>query len=133
MKSKSDDDFVEAEVTPTNPIMPYKDPADRRAYDTAYKQLRRGGGPALSNPLVPPEVRLQTGRDVLALLAEQVNAVQAAQDADPLEKARVVGFLAGVALRAIEAGDQQARLEALERTLKLRSDEARKGGRNGRH
>src|SRR3954466_8578897 len=126
-----DDDVVDAEAEPANCIMPYKDPEARRTYDTAYKQLRRGGGPALSNPLVPPEVRLQTARDVLALLAEQVNAVQAAPDADPLEKARVIGFLAGFALRAIEAGDQQARLEAVERVLKLRSAEAREGGRNG--
>jgi hypothetical protein len=133
MSPESDKELVDEDVEPANSIMPYKDPEARRTYDTAYKQLRRGGGPALSNPLVPPEVRLQTARDVLALLAEQVNAVQAAPDADPLEKARVVGFLAGVALRAIEAGDQQARLEALERTLKMRSDEARKGGRNGRH
>lgn len=104
-------------------IMPYKDPADRRAYDADYKRLRRAGCPTLSSPLVPPEVRLQTARDVLQLLADQVNAVRAAAEADPLDKARTIGFLAGIALRAIEAGDQQARIEALERALKVRATE----------
>jgi hypothetical protein len=37
-----------------------------------------------------------------------------------LEKARCVGYLAGVALRAIEAGDLAARLEAVEAVLKAR-------------
>ena len=104
-------------------IVPYKDPDARRAYDADYKRLRRGGSPTLSTPLVPPEVRLQTAKDVLALLADQVAAVQAAPDADVFDRARTVGFLASIALRAIEAGDQAARIEALERALKVRADQ----------
>jgi hypothetical protein len=107
-------------------IMPYKDDAARRAYDADYKRLRRSGGPTLSNPLVPPEVRLQTARDVLDLFARQVDAVQADPDADVMDRARTVGFLASIALRAIEAGDQAARIEALERALKLRAEDQKK-------
>ena len=43
-----------------------------------------------------------------------------ASNARALEKARCVGYLAGVALKAIEAGDLAARLEAVEATLKAR-------------
>jgi hypothetical protein len=74
-------------------------------------------------PVVAPEpVPFGGPGDVLAVLAEQVNAVRADVYADPAEKARTLGFLASVALRAIEAKDLAARLEAVERVLKLRRD-----------
>jgi len=63
---------------------------------------------------------LKTAADVIGLIEEQVGAVRAEPLATTLEKARTIGFLAGVALRAIEAGDMAARLEALEAVLKAR-------------
>jgi hypothetical protein len=48
-----------------------------------------------------------------------------AAEAGTLEKARAVGYLAGLSLKAIEAGNLAARLEALEAALKLRGS----GGR----
>jgi hypothetical protein len=74
---------------------------------------------------VPPPVQLDRPGDVLALLAEQANAVRADQAADPMEKARTLGFIASTALRAMEARDLTARLEAIERVLKLRRAEER--------
>jgi hypothetical protein len=44
---------------------------------------------------------------------------------DPAERARTVGLLAGLALRAMEARDLDQRLAAVERVLKLRHDQAR--------
>ena len=73
--------------------------------------------------LVPPEpVPVDTPADVVAVIAEQVNAVRADPLADPAEKARTLGLLSSVALRAMEAKDLAARLEAVERVLKLRKD-----------
>ena len=73
--------------------------------------------------LVPPEpLPLETPADVLALIAEQVNAVRADALTEPTEKARILGMLSSVALRCIEAKDLDARLEAVERVLKLRKD-----------
>ena len=72
--------------------------------------------------------------DVLAVVEEQVNAVRADPLADPAEKARTLGFLSSVALRAFEARDLDARLEAVERVLKLRkgdAEDAQKRGRRG--
>jgi hypothetical protein len=66
---------------------------------------------------------LQTAQDVIDLLQEQVEAVRAESEAGTLEKARTVGYLAGIALRAIEVGNLAGRLESLEAALKLRSGE----------
>jgi hypothetical protein len=45
---------------------------------------------------------LQTARDVIALLQEQVEAIRAAAEAGAVEKARAIGYLAGIARRVIE-------------------------------
>jgi hypothetical protein len=65
--------------------------------------------------------RLKTAADVLELLQEQVEAVRAEPEAGTLEKARVVCYLAGIALKAIEAGNLAARIEMLEAVLKQRN------------
>jgi|SRR5215207_8245927 len=101
--------------------MPYQDPEQRRAYQREYKRGARAGA---SNPgsiprltLLGADFRLAAAEDVLALLEEQVQAVRACEDAGTLERARCIGYLAGVSLRAIETGQLAARLEALERAL----------------
>jgi hypothetical protein len=97
--------------------------ADRaRDYQREYRRLRRGGE-GCTTPCtspVPLPFRLKTAADVLALLEEQVQAVRADAEATTLEKARVVGYLAGVSLKAIEAGNLAARIEMLEAILKQR-------------
>ena len=73
--------------------------------------------------LVPAEpVPFDSPADVLAVIAEQVNAVRADSATDPVERARTLGLLSGIALRAMESRDVVARLEAVERVLKLRRD-----------
>jgi hypothetical protein len=67
--------------------------------------------------------RLKTASDLLTVLEEQITAVRVDQEAGALERARVLGFLAGIALKAIEAGNLQARLAMLESVLKLRNGE----------
>ncbi len=90
---------------------------------------------ALRPPAVPP-VPLDQPADVLAVLAEQVNAVRADAASEPNERARTLGFLAGLALRAMDSRDLQARLEAVERVLKLRKaaerDDAKRRNVHGR-
>jgi hypothetical protein len=105
--------------------MPYADPSRGRDYQRDYRRLRRAGD-GCTTPCttpVPRPFRLRTAADVLALVAEQVEAVRAEPSAGALEKARAVGFLAGVALRAIEAGNLAARVEMLEAVLKQREGE----------
>ncbi len=101
--------------------MPYKNPNQQQAYQREYGRMRRVGETQTpSQTLVPLPFRLKTAHDVLALLAEQVQAVRDEPEAGTLEKARCIGYLAGIALKAIEAGDLAARLEAVEATLKAR-------------
>ena len=57
---------------------------------------------AMRTVLATPTV-LNQPADVLAVLAEQVNAVRADPAVDPTERARTLAFLAGLALRAMDA------------------------------
>ena len=103
--------------------MPYRDRESSRAYQRDYKRLRRSG--SAQTPVqvaLPLDFRLQTARDVLDLLAEQIAAVRAEPSAGTLEKARVIGFLSGPAMKAIEVADLAGRLEAIESVLKHRKD-----------
>jgi hypothetical protein len=102
--------------------MPYADADKARDYQREYRRTRRAGD-GCTTPCtapVPLPFRLQTARDVIDLLQEQVAAVRADRKAGTLEKARTVGYLAGVVLRAIEAGNLAARIETLEAVLKQR-------------
>ena len=71
----------------------------------------------------PPPRPLGCPADVVELLAEQAEAVRRDPHADPLDRARTLGFVGALALRAMDAAEGRARLEALERALKLRTDE----------
>ncbi len=77
------------------------------------------GGGALG-PLIEGELRVRKAADVLAVLEQQIAAVLDDGDMATAERARVVATLAGVALRAIEASDLAARVEAVEQVLSAR-------------
>jgi hypothetical protein len=66
--------------------------------------------------------QLQTAQDVIDLLQEQVEALRHDSLASPLAKARAVGYLVGLARRAIETGKLADRLEMLERVFKQRKE-----------
>jgi hypothetical protein len=101
--------------------MPYRDPERQRDYQREYGRLRRAGGAQTpSQSTIPLPFRLKKAADVLALLEEQVGAVRGDGSLTTVERARTVGYLAGIALRAIDAGDLAARLEAVESVLKGR-------------
>lgn len=108
--------------------MPFSDADRARDYQREYRRTRRAGDDCTTpcTTPVPLPFRLQTAADVLALLGEQVEAVRGEQEAGTLEKARTVGYLAGIALRAIEAGNLAARLEVLEAVLKLRNGDGKR-------
>ncbi len=101
--------------------MPYRDPERRQAYQREYKRMQRaGGGQTPGQTQLPGSFRLKTAQDVVALLEEQINNVREEPEAGTLEKARAVGYLAGIALKAVETADLAGRVEAVERVLKRR-------------
>jgi hypothetical protein len=90
--------------------------------------LALGGLPAAAGRLArcgpaPAPRPLRTADDVVGLLHEQVEAARADGSAAPLERARVIGQLAGQARRAIETARIEARLEALQAVLLARKDQ----------
>ena len=68
---------------------------------------------------------LRAPADVVGLLGEQAEAVRNDPFADPLDRARTLALIGGLVLRAMDAADGRARLEALERALKARADQQR--------
>jgi hypothetical protein len=103
--------------------MPFADPNKSRDYQREYRRTRRAGDGCTTpgTTPIPLPFRLKTAADVMQLLEEQVEAVRGEQEAGTLEKARTIGYLAGVALKAIEAGNLAARIEMLEAVLKQRN------------
>jgi hypothetical protein len=102
--------------------MPFADPERRREYQRERARLRRAGRTdAPVKAELPAPVRIQTARDVLELLAEQINALRADLSLGTVERARCLGGLAGVTLRAVETANLEARLAALEAALSLRT------------
>jgi hypothetical protein len=77
-------------------------------------------------PALPEPFRLRTPGDVLDVLERQMAALAQDIRIAAVERARAVGYLASVCLKAIEADNLAARLEALEAALKLRVDKGRK-------
>ena len=103
--------------------MPYADPEQAKDYQRTYRRIRRAGDDCTtpSTTPLPVEFRLQTASDVLALLGEQAEAVLNDETLGSVERARTIGYLSGVMLRAIELGNLAGRLESLEAALKSRS------------
>ena len=99
--------------------MPYVNPDKRREYDRNYKRQQRAG--LTTGPTSSPEepIRIKTAQDVLVLLEETLNEVRATK-ADTLIKARCIGFLASVTLKAVETAEIENRVQALEQVLKQR-------------
>jgi hypothetical protein len=98
--------------------MPYKDKEKQRAYQREYQRSKRKGvqgSAARSEQLA--SFRLQTAEDLVDLLQEQIDAVRQDPVARPIEKARCIGGLVGVALRTLEQRDLTSRIEALEAVL----------------
>jgi hypothetical protein len=91
----------------------------------AHDRRRRRPGEDGTRP-IPLPIRLKTAADLLTLLEEQITAVRSEEAAGVLEKARVVGFLAGLGLRAIEAGNLEARIQMLEAVLKQRNGDGKR-------
>ncbi len=65
---------------------------------------------------------VQTPADVRHVLATEIERVAANPDLDPIKKAQVLAQLMRVALRAMELETLDARVEAIESTLKIRRE-----------
>ena len=108
--------------------MPFKDPEKRRQYQRERRRRERAGIAEIAGSQKVPSIpkskaitRIATVQDVRECLSEQIVRVRNSK-ADTIVKARVIGYLAGVILKAIEVGDLEKRLEAIEKELEDRGD-----------
>ena len=111
--------------------MAYKDPERQRAYQQQYQQARRlrddkpKNKPTQNqNPVGPLPVQIETARQVLARLVEQMDVVRGDSDISTVERAKVTALLVRTALQAIEIVDVTTRLEALEALVKANQEAA---------
>jgi len=104
--------------------MPYKNPDKQRAYKREWMRMQRAGESGTPGGTLPLPFRLQTAQDVVRLLEEQIAAIREEQQAGTLEKARAIGYLAGIALKAVEVAGLEERVAALETVLKQRKEAA---------
>jgi hypothetical protein len=77
-------------------------------------------------PSVPEQFELRTPAHVLQLLQWQIAAVARDRRCSAVERARAIGYLGALSLKAMEADNLVARLEALEEALKRRAREGNK-------
>jgi hypothetical protein len=101
--------------------MPYSDPARQRAAKAEHARRKRAAHVepkrGTLRPLLDEPTRLRSAEDVLAVIEGQVAAVVEDEVLGTAERARTVATLAGVALRAVEAANLAARIEAIEAVL----------------
>jgi hypothetical protein len=102
-------------------LMPYKDADVQRAYKKEWARMDRAGESGTPGGTLAMPFRLRTARDILSLLEEQVELVKQDSESGTLEKARTVGYLAAIALKAVEVADVAGRVDVLETVLKGRS------------
>ncbi len=101
--------------------MPYRRKETQRAYNAEWMRLRRAGESGTPGGTdLPTAFRIRAAKDVLELLEEAIHNVREASEAGPLERARTIGYLAGISLKAIEVADLSGRVESLEMILKDR-------------
>lgn len=103
-------------------MSPYKDPAKKRAWERNYRRLQRAGMTKSSTDLPRtlinyPQVRIETARDYLDVINAMIDEVRNAPDATIVERARAIGYLIGVGLKALEMGSFEDRLTKIETAL----------------
>jgi hypothetical protein len=102
--------------------VPYRDDERRKACvresvarTRAAARGKPGGKPSTLPSLAA--LRFKTARDVLRLLNSQVEALLEDEALDSVTRARALGYMAALLLRAVETGELEDRLTALEATL----------------
>ncbi len=101
-------------------MSPYKDPVKRTDYQRTYSRLRRAGltKRLTDEPLVIDDtLRLEYVKDYLDVINRVIVDVRHDVQSSCIQKARAVGYLVTIALKALELGAIEERTEQLEQAL----------------
>ena len=93
--------------------MPHRDAEDRRNYHRDYMRQRRAGNVKPSVKPVITAADRQNAETIRAMLFDALAEVRAS-NADVLQKARVLAYVAAIALKSVETASFEARLAAVE-------------------
>jgi len=98
--------------------MPYKDPEKQKEYQREWQRMKKAGesGKPSIRTLNPEEIRTAQGlRDLLSEVISEVRET----NGDTFIKARLVGYLVSIGIKAVETADHEERLSNLEDKLNL--------------
>lgn len=102
--------------------MPYKDPVKRKQYARSYGRMRRAGltknKTCGSLELIKDKpLRLASVKDYLELINDVIADIRSDPQSSRIQQARTVGYLVNIALKALELGAIEERIEQLEATV----------------
>ena len=99
--------------------MPYKDPEKQKEYQREWQRMKKAGeyNKPTIRTLNPEDI--QTAKGLLELLSQTIADVQSTES-DTLIKARLIGYLISIGLKAVETAGLESRLSSLEEVLKGR-------------
>ena len=98
--------------------MPYKDVSVQREYQRQWQRSRRAGeGKGFKVIRVSSPEEIRTANTLLAILGSQIKAVLETDEGDTFMRARAVGYLVSIGLRAVETADLETRITNLENRM----------------
>ena len=99
--------------------MPFKNPEQKAEYQRDYMRMKRAGeGKATPGKTLDPS-DIKTAQGLLDTLADTIGEVAAAE-ADPLMRARCLGYLIAIGLKAVETADLESRITKLEESAHIK-------------
>ena len=100
--------------------MPYKDPERAKQYQRNYKRAKRAAEVIPVKKTIYNPEQIVTAKGLLQVLSDTIAEV-VNTDADVFIRARCIGYLVGIGLRAVEIADLENRVTELEASLKHES------------
>jgi hypothetical protein len=95
--------------------MPYKDKNKQAEYQRDWQRMKKAGIDKTPGRTLNP-ADIKTAQGLLDTLADTISEVAAAETC-PLTRARCLGYLISIGLKAVETADLEARLQRLEGDL----------------
>jgi len=98
--------------------MPYKDPEKQAEYQREWQRMKKAGNNKTPGRTLNPE-DIKTAKGLLDTLAAVISEVLATE-ADPLIRARCIGYLISIGLKCVETAELEERITKLEESANIK-------------
>ena len=98
--------------------MSYKDKNKQAEYQREWQRMKKAGTNKTPGRTLNPS-DIKTAQGLLDTLADTIGEVAAAE-ADPLMRARCLGYLIAIGLKAVETADLESRITKLEESTHIK-------------